>query len=348
MDEKRGEFARLRNTNVLIYWPHGLGDWVHLSVILPLLESSNRYYITRFGDDFVSVLDGNAYVRTIHTGGNQISDGTALGARHLGLDFKRIDGGAADVRIPPPLHAAMIAANIQTVLYTDYPDNEGGAPFPFHTKARKLLRQLVTPQRLAAFDLAVPLRSTIDFHVGPALQRAVDDRLRAIVEPGKRLCIVLPSGHTSTAKSWDPREVDRFVQGLNTRDVRWRFFFPESDFGTLFSDLGRPFAQVFKAVLARADLVAGVPAGPLHMALARNDVPVIGIWQAHHPDWYDEPSPRAVHVVGAGVPRAAFWKRASIRRAAALKPQSLQHRIQLTGARRIPAEAALEAAEKVL
>lgn len=346
-DEKRGEFASLRNTNVLIYWPHGLGDWVHLGAILPLLEPSNRYSITRFGDDFVSVLDGNQHVRAIHLGRNEISDGSAQGARHLGLDFKRIDGGVANVRVPQPLHSAMIAADIQAVLYTDYPDNHGGAPFPFHTKARKLLRNLVAPQRLAQFDLAVPLQSTIDFRVGPALQRAVDDRLRAIVEPHQRLCVVVPSGHTATRKSWDPYEVERFASGLRSRDARWRFFYPERDYGALFGDLGRPFAQVFKGILARAALVAGVPAGPLHMALARGDVPVVGIWQVHHPDWYDEPSPRAVHLIGRGVRQATFW-RAFARRVPTVKPQALEHRVRLVDTRHIPAEAALDATTAVL
>ena len=35
-------FENVRNAAVLIYWPHGFGDFVFLSTILPLLEPSNR------------------------------------------------------------------------------------------------------------------------------------------------------------------------------------------------------------------------------------------------------------------------------------------------------------------
>ena len=57
--EDRGRFAALRGKRVLIYWPHGFGDWVTFGAIAPLLEPSNTYAITRFGDDYVSLMEGN-------------------------------------------------------------------------------------------------------------------------------------------------------------------------------------------------------------------------------------------------------------------------------------------------
>ena len=42
MREDRGRFAALRDARVLIYWPHGLGDWVHFGAIAPLLEAIER------------------------------------------------------------------------------------------------------------------------------------------------------------------------------------------------------------------------------------------------------------------------------------------------------------------
>ena len=56
--EDRGRFAALRDKRVLIYWPHGLGDWVHFGAVAPLLEPSNVYAITRFGDDYVALFEG--------------------------------------------------------------------------------------------------------------------------------------------------------------------------------------------------------------------------------------------------------------------------------------------------
>ena len=65
----RGDFASIRKENVLIYWPHGFGDLVGLGYVLPLLEPSNRYWITRFGDDYLSVMDGSEYVTPVFVGG---------------------------------------------------------------------------------------------------------------------------------------------------------------------------------------------------------------------------------------------------------------------------------------
>ena len=59
MREDAGRFAGLSGARILIYWPHGFGDWVHLGAIVPLLEPSNTYAVTRFGDDYVSVMEGN-------------------------------------------------------------------------------------------------------------------------------------------------------------------------------------------------------------------------------------------------------------------------------------------------
>jgi len=55
----RGDFANVRHKNVLLYWPHGFGDWAQFSQVLPFLEPTNRYWITRFGDDSVSLMDGH-------------------------------------------------------------------------------------------------------------------------------------------------------------------------------------------------------------------------------------------------------------------------------------------------
>ncbi|GAC1653088.1 MAG: hypothetical protein NVS9B12_02920 [Vulcanimicrobiaceae bacterium] len=349
LDERRGEFAALRNANVLIYWPHGLGDWIHLSAILPLLEPSNRYFVTRFGDDFVSALDNNAYARTIHSGTNAVSDGSPWGARHFGLDFKRVGGHLMSLAVPQPFAQAFDAAAIDTVLYTDYPETEGESKFPFHTKARKLLQKLLEPKRLATFDLAAPLASTVDFEVPLETQRLVDERLMRLSDPAKRLCVLSAGGHTAARKTWDAAEVARFQNLLRGADSRWTFFSLPDDYGALFSDTGLPFALVLKAILERTDLLVGVPAGPLHMAMARGNVPVVGIWLAHHPDWYEEPNPASCHLIGPDVTCGGFLKTAFDKRPASLsKPPSLSHHILCADGPGIPAHAVLAAASALL
>ena len=147
--EDRGRFAALRDTRVLIYWPHGLGDWVHFGGVLPLLEPSNTYAITRFGDDYVSLMEGSAPIEPLFSGVRSPQDGASRGARHLGLSLHRCDGRRVSVALPPPLDDAVMRFAPGVVLWTDYPETEGRTAYPFHTKARNLIRLLVRDERLA-------------------------------------------------------------------------------------------------------------------------------------------------------------------------------------------------------
>src|SRR6202043_3704765 len=108
-----------------------------------------------------------------------------------------------------------------------------------------------------------------------------------------------------------------FVAAMRREPADWRFISMDDEdlgdgvagFSALFRDLGLLFARVYKALAARTDLFIGIPAGPLHFTLARGGVPTVGLWLAHHPDWYDEPNPDAVHLVGRYVRDRAFDRR---------------------------------------
>ncbi|MFZ1018751.1 MAG: hypothetical protein WAN39_12860 [Candidatus Cybelea sp.] len=346
--EDRGRFAEVRSARVLIYWPHGLGDWVHFGYVAPLLESSNTYAITRFGDDYVSVMENNPIVLPLYSGVLPPEDGSERGAAHLGLALRQCNGQPVALNLPPPLAGAVEAFGAQRLLWTDYPETEGRTAFPFHTKARNLARLLVRPERLASFDLSQPLPSTIEFGVSPQTQLRVDERLARFL-PGRRLCVVSRSGVTAARKNWgDGTEARAFVAALNRQTPAWRFVSMENEdlgeavsgFRTLFGDLDEPFARVFKALANRMDLFVGIPAGPLHLVMARGGIPVVGLWAAHHPDWYDEPNPEAIHLVGRFVRDRKFERRI----ATTSKPPSLQHRLRYLDSAQIPAQAVVEAA----
>jgi hypothetical protein len=345
-------FAAIRNCRVLIYWPHGLGDWVHLAIVLPFLEPSNVYAITRIGDDYVSVMEGNAYVTPLYTGINALDDGSRWGARHFGVRYRGLDGSERELAIPPPLYQPMRRFAPDVVLWTDYPEPEGRSGFPFHTKARSLLRALVSAERLRTIDLARPIPSSLAFSVDERTRALVDERVRRLIPHGGRLCVLAHRGHTNPAKDWDPEEVRAFVRGLRALNARYRVVLldgmpgEDSDladvavsYAHLFGDLDLPFARILTALYARADLFAGVPAGPLHLAMARGDLPVVGVWHAHHPDWYDEYHTRSVHLVGEGVTARGFDRRPSPRTI----PPELRQRSVIVGRRQIPAELVLEA-----
>ena len=89
--QDRSDFTSVRDSNVLIYFRHGFGDWVTLSYILPLLNQSNRYWITRFGDDYTSVMEGSNFVTPLYLGSNSImcDDGRSYYNQHFGLDLDK-------------------------------------------------------------------------------------------------------------------------------------------------------------------------------------------------------------------------------------------------------------------
>lgn len=351
--EDRGRFAALRIKRVLIYWPHGLGDWIHFGAVAPLLEQSNAYAITRFGDDYVSAMEGNAIVQPLFSGVQAPSDGSGQGASHFGLELRRCNGSQREVEFPPPLGEAIARFAAEVLLWTDYPETEGRTPYPFHTKARNLARLLVPSDRLASFDLAAPLRNSIDFTAPPATQRRLDERLAAFAPPGTRIAVISRGGMTASRKNWgDGAEARAFVAAMRRDSHAWRFISMDGEelgdgatgFQTLFGGVGEPFARLFKALMRRIDLFVGIPAGPLHFTMARGGIPTVGLWVAHHPDWYDEPNPDAIQIVGRYVRDRRFDRRP----ATTTKPPSLRHRSIYLDTQSIDAGAVLEAAGQLL
>ncbi len=322
-DERRHAFARVRGERVLIYWPHGLGDYVHFGYVVPFLDPSNTYAIARFGDDFVHLYDGAEGIEPLLSGVSVIGDGAAQGARHLGIDWKRIGNRPADVTFPEPLASRVRERRISALLYTDYPEHEGEHAFPFQTKARALIEQLTDPQRLRAADLSAPLRNALSFQAPPSMRARVEARLRDLVPPGRALYLVAPGGHTYPAKMWPQENIRELIDGLPRFDPRARVLLvDEPTLRAAFGDLEVPFAHLLVTLIAAATALVGVPAGPLHAALAMRNCAVAGIWLRHHPDWYDEPNDRAIHLTGPLVARRGYERK----RATTTLPPALRAR----------------------
>ena len=335
-DERGGAFAALRNRRILIYWPHGLGDFVHFSYVAPLLNPTNRYYLTRFGDDFVHLYDEGEIVTPMYSGQAAIGDGSLFGARHFGLDFRRLRNREEGLFVPEPLFDRIREANIDAVLYTDYPEHAGGTRYPYHTKARSLARDLVSAERLQTFDLSRPLASSLRFDAPAENRRAVETRLRTFVTREQRLYLIAPGGHTNAAKTWNFSYVLELAAALRARDPLARVLLiderrssamdvPDAPTTTadLFGDTQIPFAHILTTIIRAAHAFIGVPSGPLHTALAIGGRPIVGIWLAHYPDWYDEPCASAIALVGP-----ELYRKRLDRRAASLdRPPSLTHNI---------------------
>lgn len=343
----------MRDTRVLVYWPHGFGDWVSFGTIAPLLDPSNVYAITRFGDDYVSVMEGAAAVEPLLSGVRAPSDGTELRARHFGLTLKRCNGRPVAVDLPPPLDLAVQRFAPEVLLWTDYPETEGRTAYPFHTKARNLARLLIRKDRLASLDLSVPLGSAIDFTAPPQTQQRVDERLAAVAPRGTAIGVISRRGMTAARKNWgDGAQVREFVEAMRREPGEWRFISMDDEdlgertvgFRALFADLDEPFARLYKALANRVALFVGIPAGPLHLTLARGGIPTVGLWVAHHPDWYDEPNPAAIHLVGRYVRDRGLDRRP----ATTTKPPLLRHRLVYLDTPAIGAESVLDAVREAI
>ncbi len=354
-NERIADFARLRGERIAIYWPHGFGDWVHFGHVAPLLAPENAYAIFRIGDDYSALFAGERPVAAFPSGIRAVGNGSALGALHLGLNWKRLSGKRERIALPGELPQAFADFAPTALLYTDYPEPaEGRLAFPFHTKARALARSLVGERRLAEFDLARPLPQSLSFAVPPDVQRRFDDALARYIEPQQRLLLVATSGHTAPEKAWPNEDARAFVELLGTRDARMRVILLDAlgdphdgwhernnvlSFRTFAAEIDEPFATIFLALMARLHAVVGVPAGPMHAVSARGGVPLVGLWLAHYPTWYDEPNPLALHLVGEGPILRGYHRRP----AATTLPASLDYRIEQVGTERISPELVLDA-----
>jgi len=331
-------FRDARGSNVLIYWPHGFGDWVQLGYVLPLLEPSNRYWITRFGDDNVSLLEGHPHVRPAYTGFNatHCHDGGAFGIRHFGIEQSQVDGGELELQLPLATFELCRQESIDVIFWSSFPEPAGLSGFPFHSKARNLLRYLLREGDPRAGALDRPLPSALSFEPPAWAQRWVEARMNNLAEmAGHRLCIVGRNGYTSVGKNWghlwreelppdkarEGEECRDFMRALRRKDRRWMFLVMEDrlfegddtvrspelrafSYAELFGtpdDSALPFGLVMRALLHLAELVVGVPAGPYHLSMAKADVPTVGIWTEHLPCWFDEPNSCSVHLVGRNV-----------------------------------------------
>jgi hypothetical protein len=334
---EHGRFSELRGSNVLIYWPHGFGDWVQLAYIAPLLEPSNRYWITHHGDDTTTLMEGHALLTPVYTGvrSTRRRDGGVFGNRGLGIEYKDARGEEVELHLPVRLSDACRKENITAALWSSFPEPAGRMAFPFHSKARNLLRYLVSEDRLREVDLGRALASSVNWEAPGFVAAWVESRLRNVAGlDGSRLCIIGRNGYTSVGKNWghewreempegkrrEGEECREFMRLLRQKDPRWAFLVMEDrlyegddtvrdpsmravSYAELFGTPGEslPFGLVMKAVLRHAELMVGVPAGPYHLSMASGQHPTVGIWTEHLPSWFDEPNSSSVHLISRNV-----------------------------------------------
>lgn len=376
-----GAFPAVRDANVLLYFPHGFGDWVQVCSILPILEPSNRYWITRFGDDNTALMEGHATVHPLYLGAHSVhsGNGAAYHNENFGLDYDQLDGTERELKLPLPLYEQCIRQNINVFLWCRFPEAFGEAPFPFHTKARHQLPSLVAPETLHQPALHRPLPSSINFAVEGWIARWVESRLKSFAGFGERkLCLIGRNGYTSTGKNWghlfredmpvhrrrEGEECRDFMRLMLRKDPRWMFLvmedrlFEGSDtmrgaelqcwsYAELFGAPDTPtlpFGLVLKALMHLAALSVGVPAGPYHLSMAKPELPTVGLWIEHLPSWYDEPKDASIHLLSRNVREQGLDQRPG----SFLEQGELRFRGTWLETRIIPGEQVVQAVESLL
>jgi hypothetical protein len=291
-----GNFPALRNRNVLVYWPHGLGDWVFLTTIIPLLERSNRYFVTRYGDDSVALFDGSEYATPLYIGINSphCDNGRKYHNEHFAMDYDTIDGSAKVLELPLGLYEQCRQNNIDTILFHSFFESHGSREFPFHTKARNALPELIDPDALKFLRLDAPLCSALNLNVDSWICKWTASRLESFTgREGRRLCLICRNGYSATSKNWghkwredmpegkqnEGEESRDFMRLLLKKDPNWIFLtFEDSlfdgydtlrdvslnsfSYAEVFNAVGEgcaPFALILKALMGMADLCIGVP-----------------------------------------------------------------------------------------
>jgi hypothetical protein len=342
----RGNFPSLRNRNVLIYWPHGVGDWVFLSNIIPVLNRSNRYFVTRYGDDTVALFDGSEYATPLYIGVNSphCGDGKAYHNEHFTVDYDTIDGSTKMLELPLGLYEQCRKNDIDTFLFHSFYEVYGWRDFPFHTKGRNTLPELVDGETLNSARLDTSLRSAVNPHVDSWVKKWIESRLESFTgREGRKLCLICRNGYTSTSKNWghkwredmpegkqnEGEEARDFMRLLLDKDPNWIFLTFEDrlfngydtlrdaslnsfSYADVFNTVGdgcAPYALILRALMEIADLCIGVPVGPYHLSMAYPNLPSVGLWIDHIPSWYDEPKSGSINIINSHAIHQKYYDR---------------------------------------
>ena len=328
-DALRQGFFSLRGENVLVYWPHGIGDWVFLGLVLGLADKSNHYYVVRFGEDHLPIFENAP--DNIHT----VCVSEKPSPPHGCVNFPGIwqpgwsSLGTVDVSLPPSLHDLCVSKNINHVI-CDFPEVYNSGTYPFHTKARNQLRHFMNPEDPV---LKAPIKNNCVSYDIPV---DVEQRLEAYFrnetgyDKSKKLCLISRIGDSHIEKNWghmhreetetqqESEEPMEFISLLKKDDPNWMFVSFERDKFTyphtlksedndcfasydIFGSKKVLFIHVLKFLLKRCDLFVGVPTGLTMMASLSEDFPSISIWLGLFPSWYEEPKQNCTYMLNKTV-----------------------------------------------
>lgn len=320
---------QLSNTNVLVYFPHGLGDIVMFNATAKFLAvNNNRLFFTRCGDDYVAAVAGSRYLTPIYSGVRNVHTGDChlFGAHHLGLMNK-----TDYITVTRATEAQLLENKITHLYWEHFPEPHSGTTFPFHSKPRACLpQQLLTAAEIE--ELQSPLDPGVDISTPPPLLELVKARLQTYTSwtTGAPLIIITRYGMTAVGKNWGhlfrseqyPAEGDEareFIRLCRQKNDKTVFITMEHsgmtgphsltdhaanvfNYAELFAakdteEFALPYALVVRALFSFAKAHVGVPTGATGIAQMFPHLRNVALWIEGMPSRYFEPYANTYNLV---------------------------------------------------
>jgi hypothetical protein len=293
--------------------------------------NNNKIYITRFGDDYVSLQDGSRQLRPVYTGLNEVhcGDGAAYNCPHF-----HFHSAQAPIKTTAAMAEKLRAIKCTHICFGGFPEIGGSSPGPlFHSKPRAILRAIaeyLTPAEKKLLDY--PLVTAVNTHANSLLTQLVLSRLQNVTPYtfNTKLVLITRYGITSVGKNWghlfrsdkyknEGDECREFIALCRQKNPNTVFVSIEHagvggsaslvdhsnnvfGFAELFGPASgaafcAPFAAVLMALLRVTDVHVGCPTGASGVATLFPHIKNVILWLELFPSWYFEPTANTTNII---------------------------------------------------
>jgi hypothetical protein len=321
------EALKLKGERVLIYFPHGLGDWVMFNNIIQFLDNSNDFFITKLGDDYTSIQEGSI-IKPVYCGINNLQNLNNTEINNLNFKHK------TNLRLTGALESLCKKHNIKYLYYEPFP--EGRTSWPYNSKPRSLVGgscDQISEEKKKL--LTSVLKNSISIEDNQFISNFVFSRLSSYTNftYGSKLVLIGRHGASQAGKNWghlfrnekykeegdEAREFidlclkknkDTFFISLEHSGLKGKDSLTDHSkntytydelFGLAESHKSLPFAVVLKSLCNFASVFVGVPSGPMGVASLYENLFSINLWIGLFPCWYFEPKKNEINLISSNV-----------------------------------------------
>lgn len=329
------EIRQLRDANVIIYFAHGLGDFVMFNNVVPfLVGNNNQLHITRFGDDYIAIQDNCEFLKPFYAGVDSVNcnDGETYDNHHFQIFSGR------QLQITALMKEKLKTLNNAYICVEHFPEpawrGKDSPGFPFHSKPRSLIAtfkdDLLAHEQTA---LKHPLPNAINTSPNHFVDALVDRRLRTFTpySDDTPIVVITRYGLTSCGKNWghsfrctaypeEGAEARKFIKMCRQKNKNTVFVSMEHrgvaphdslvdhernvyGFAELFSaqtpnDFSIPYAMLLMGLFRKSRVHVGCATGASGVASLFNNLCNVIVWPELFPSWYFEPTQNTTNIIG--------------------------------------------------